>query len=219
MAGAVKQVARSQPGPAGAPRKPKNERWAEILEVATQLFYERGIEAASLQEIADRLGIMKASLYYYFPSKDVLLFEVLKQAHDEGLAVILSAAETPGDPLVKLEAVIVAHVEHTCQRLVSSAVCQEGIFKISEERRREIFGADHVYQDVFRRLIRDAQKAGLVRPDIDYRLATLSILGSINWVYRWFVPGKNGSAKTIARELADTAIRSIASATVLATRR
>jgi AcrR family transcriptional regulator len=43
-------------------RKPREERRAELLAVATQVFYEKGYDATSLQDIADRLGILKSSL-------------------------------------------------------------------------------------------------------------------------------------------------------------
>ena len=199
----------------GAKRKPRDERSSELLSVATQVIYEHGYEAATLQEIADRLGMMKASLYYYFDSKETLFIEVLRQAHDTGLAVVRRAANEPGDPLQRLESVIRQHVEHTCNNLVAAAVCQEGILRLPEEIRRDIVGSDHVYQEVFRSLIVEAQSAGLVRPGANPRLATLSILGATNTVYRWFVPHTPDDARLVAVELADLAIRSVATPEVL----
>ncbi len=46
---------------------------AEILAVGSELFIEQGYKATSLREIAERLGITKAALYYHFPSKDDIL--------------------------------------------------------------------------------------------------------------------------------------------------
>jgi AcrR family transcriptional regulator len=48
------------------------------LDVALELFTEQGYEKASLREIADRLGIKKASLYYHFPSKEALLAGIME---------------------------------------------------------------------------------------------------------------------------------------------
>src|SRR3954466_9452380 len=106
----------------GGERKPREERWAELIEVATQVFYEKGYDAASLQDIADRLGILKGSLYYYIQSKEDLLFDVISAVHKEGLAVVRACADTAGDPLQRLRTVIVGHVEHTCANLVQTAV-------------------------------------------------------------------------------------------------
>ncbi|WP_214405264.1 TetR/AcrR family transcriptional regulator [Pseudonocardia lacus] len=195
----------------GGERKPREERWAELIEVATRVFYEKGYDAASLQDIADRLGMLKGSLYYYIQSKEDLLFDVISAVHKEGLAVVRARAGTPGDPLQRLRNVIVGHVEHTCQNLVQTTVFLHELSALPPERRTEVLGNEHAYQGVFRDLIELAQKEGLVRADLDPRLAALSVLGSTNWVYRWFRPGGEFTAEQIAAELAEMAIRGIAS--------
>ncbi|MGD1032872.1 MAG: helix-turn-helix domain-containing protein [Candidatus Dormibacteria bacterium] len=59
-----------------SPRRTDTRRRA--LEVALELFTEQGYEKTSLREIADRLGIRQASLYYHFPSKDALLAGIME---------------------------------------------------------------------------------------------------------------------------------------------
>ncbi len=202
----------------GGERKPREERWAELIEVATQVFYEKGYDGASLQDIADRLGMLKGSLYYYIQSKEDLLFDVISSVHRDGLAVVRARAESPGDPLQRLENVIVGHVEHTCANLVPTAVFLHELSALPPERRVEVLGNEHAYQGVFRGLIEAGQAEGLVRPDVDPRLAALSVLGSTNWVYRWFRPGGLFSAEQIASELAGMAVRGIATPEALAAR-
>ena len=80
----------------GGERKPREERWSELIEVATDVFYAKGYDAASLQDSADRLGMLKGSLYYYIRSKEDLLFDVIKAVHEEGLANIKSLAAGEG---------------------------------------------------------------------------------------------------------------------------
>jgi AcrR family transcriptional regulator len=206
----VRQPAGRSARRSGGERKPREERWVELIEVATQVFYEKGYDAASLQDIADRLGMLKGSLYYYIQSKEDLLFDVISAVHKEGLAVVRARAETSGDPLTRLRSVIVGHVQHTCANLVQTAVFLHELSALPPERRVEVLGNEHAYQGVFRDLIELAQKEGLVRADLDPRLAALSVLGSTNWVYRWFRPGGEFSAEQIAEELAELAIRGIA---------
>jgi AcrR family transcriptional regulator len=206
----------------GGERKPREERWAELIDAATRVFYEKGYDGASLQDIADRLGMLKGSLYYYIQSKEDLLFEVIAAVHREGLAVVRARADGPGDPLARLESVIVGHVEHTCRNLVSTAVFLHELSALPVERRQAVLGSadgqEHAYQGVFRGLIEQAQQGGQVRPDVDPTLATLSVLGSTNWVYRWFRPDGAYSPETIGRQLADMAVRAIATPAVLAVR-
>lgn len=202
----------------GGERKPREERWAELIEVATQVFYEKGYDGASLQDIADRLGMLKGSLYYYIQSKEDLLFDVISAVHREGLAVIRARAEVAGDPLQRLENVIVGHVEHTCRNLVPTAVFLHELSALPPDRRQEVLGSEHAYQGVFRGLIEQAQKDGLVRPEVDPRLAALSVLGSTNWVYRWFRPGGEFTPEKIGGQMAEMAIRGIATDKVLSAR-
>ena len=59
-------------------------RRAEVFDAAAQIFYEKGYEAASIQDIADQLGLLKGSLYYYISSKEDVLYEIIDTAtHDE----------------------------------------------------------------------------------------------------------------------------------------
>ncbi len=202
----------------GGERKPREERWAELIEVATQVFYEKGYDGASLQDIADRLGMLKGSLYYYIQSKEELLFDVISTVHQEGLAVIRARAEVAGDPLQRLENVIVGHVEHTCRNLVPTAVFLHELSALPPERRQEVLGSEHAYQGVFRDLIELAQQEGLVRADLDPRLGALTVLGSTNWVYRWFRPGGEFTPEKIGAQMAEMVIRGIATQKALAAR-
>ncbi|MBW0103069.1 TetR/AcrR family transcriptional regulator [Pseudonocardia sp. KRD291] len=202
----------------GGERKPREERWAELIEVATQVFYEKGYDGASLQDIADRLGMLKGSLYYYIQSKEDLLFDVISTVHRDGLAVVRARADVEGSPLEKLESVIVGHVEHTCRNLVPTAVFLHELSALPADRRKEVLGSEHAYQGVFRDLIEQAQSNGDVRADLDPRLAALSVLGSTNWVYRWFRPGGAFTPEQIGAELAEMSIRGIATEKALAAR-
>ncbi|MBP2367804.1 TetR/AcrR family transcriptional regulator [Pseudonocardia parietis] len=203
----------------GGERKPREERWAELIEVATQVFYEKGYDGASLQDIADRLGMLKGSLYYYIQSKEDLLFDVISMVHKEGLEVVRSRASVESDPLQRLERVVAGHVEHTCRNLVAVAVFLHELSALPPERRQEVLGTEHAYQGVFRDLIEEAQREGLVRPDVEPRLAALSVLGSANWVYRWFRPGGAFTPEVIGAQLADMAVAGVATESALAARR
>jgi AcrR family transcriptional regulator len=55
-----------------------------ILDIALELFNERGYDKTSLREIAERLGMTKAALYYHFERKDDILLELHMRLHDLG---------------------------------------------------------------------------------------------------------------------------------------
>jgi len=69
---------------------------------------------------------------------------------------------------------------------------------------------------VFVGLIEAGQQDGLIRAEVNPKLAALSILGSVNWVYRWFRPGGEFTARQIGEQFADLALRGIATPEALA---
>jgi AcrR family transcriptional regulator len=76
----------TEPRPSG--RRPRGEMRERILDVALELFNEQGYEKTSLREIADRLGVTKAALYYHFERKDQILLELHLRLHALGREVL-----------------------------------------------------------------------------------------------------------------------------------
>ena len=83
--------------PVGARRsRPPRRRRQEILEAAAGVFHEKGYKATSIQDIADAVGILKGSLYYYIRSKEDLLNEILQDVHQHAIANISRLDEVEG---------------------------------------------------------------------------------------------------------------------------
>ena len=84
----------------------RGERTRELAQqAALRLFTEQGYEATSLRQIADELGINKASLYYYFDGKEAILQSVLDQRGDEAEELLAWVREQPSSPTLLAEAV------------------------------------------------------------------------------------------------------------------
>ncbi|WP_051836999.1 TetR/AcrR family transcriptional regulator [Streptomyces sp. NRRL WC-3742] len=63
----------------GTPHSPRSDTRARIIEVALELFSDQGYEQTSLREIADRLGVTKAALYYHFKTKDDIVLGIVER--------------------------------------------------------------------------------------------------------------------------------------------
>lgn len=91
-----------------------------ILAVAAELFAAQGIAATPLREIAERLDVTKAALYYHFPSKDHLLAALITPLHDD-LGAVLTRIEdgsTRAAPAKVLAHLLDAHLtNHDATRL------------------------------------------------------------------------------------------------------
>ena len=93
---------------------------ARILAAAETVFAERGYAAAATREIAERAGIGKRMLFYYFPSKDAVYREVLERIV-EGLVAIHEQTRTEPGP-VGLADAVEAMTRFTAQNLNASKV-------------------------------------------------------------------------------------------------
>jgi AcrR family transcriptional regulator len=178
-------------------RKPRQERWTELLDVAARIFARRGYDATSLQDIANELGILKGSLYYYINTKGDLLAHLLRNAHEQGLRNIQPIAEGPGDPIDRLARMIRTHARYVCTDRERTAVFLHERKRLTLEQRKEFLGDEHAYRRYFERVLRDGQNLGLIRAELDAKLVALCLLGSLNSLYQWYKPGGEFGADAI----------------------
>jgi AcrR family transcriptional regulator len=191
------------------PRPPRRRR-QEILDAAARVFHEKSYESTSIQDIADAVGILKGSVYYYITSKEDLLFEILQGVHEDALKNLEAAETTPGDALQKIRVFVTLHVTHNAENLVKMAVFFHDFRSLSEERRRIIVEERDIYDNHLRQLIIAGQKEKVVCPDLDPKLTSIEILGMMNWIYHWYKPGGPQSPARLANAMADFVIAGLA---------
>jgi len=157
---------------------------ALILRAAAQAFGRKGFHATTLENIAGELNVTKASLYYYFSTKEELLYEVhLLSMHDllHRTKTILAKHDSPAE---KLQALIAEHL-----RLL--ATDYEGAFLLQQEYelppsyRAEIVRLRDAYEHRVLALVKDGVQQGVFRAK-NPRVAVRMILGAINWLLRWY---------------------------------
>ncbi|KJK58349.1 TetR/AcrR family transcriptional regulator [Saccharothrix sp. ST-888] len=86
-------------------QSPRTDTRARILDVALELFSEQGYEKTSLREIADRLGVTKAALYYHFKTKDDIVHGIIESMAAPIDEVIAWGQEQPWSPELRDELV------------------------------------------------------------------------------------------------------------------
>jgi AcrR family transcriptional regulator len=107
----TEQVAAADPAPPGRIERKRGRRIQEILATAAALFGERGYDAVSLEDVADRLDVTKGSLYYYFASKDELVTAAIETLGNEWTARLEGLpAGRSGTPAERLRALVREHI-------------------------------------------------------------------------------------------------------------
>jgi len=181
----------------GATREPRGEaagpkkRHQEILDAAAEIFYRKGYADTSVQDVADAVGILKGSLYYYIDSKEDLLFQMLLEVHEDAKAVVVDTAGLGLPPLDRLRAYIKRHVEYNAHNLHKIAVYYHDFGLLTPERRRQIGEQRNYYETFVISLITEAQENDEVGPSVDPQLLSNAIFGTVNWLYTWYREGRS----------------------------
>lgn len=181
---------------------PRRNRDAEILEAATSVFSQKGYSAASLQDIADRVGILKGSLYHYISSKESLLFRILENSHeaaqeltDEVEALNLPTTEKFFAWVERIALWYLENLERSSLYLNEWRYL-EGDHKQTVRAQRRIFSG-HVTA-----MIDAAIEEGIARPDLDPTLTTNYVVSAISTIPTWFRAGPPADRAAMARRIA-----------------
>lgn len=185
-------------------------RRQELIDVAAKIFQDKGYEAASIQDVADALGILKGSVYYYIDSKEDLLFAAIQEVHQSALTNVERIREMDEDPLTLIRLFVESHIRHISDNLVKATVFFHDFRSLDPKRKAVIVEERDSYDEFLRELISRGQSEGLICKDIDPKVATLGILGMMNWIYQWYRVGGGLDPAAIGRQFADLALASLA---------
>jgi AcrR family transcriptional regulator len=186
-----------------------------ILKAAAETFYAKGYDATTTQNIADTVGMLKGSLYYYITAKEDLLYEIIDEVH-EVLAKNLDLVEAmDGDALTRIWALVYHNVVVNAQNLINSAVFFRDFGALTGRRRKHILALRDKGDHVMRSLIAEGQAAGLVRADIDTKVAATAINTMCNALYHWYKPDGELAPEDVATSYADLAVAGLAVAPAL----
>jgi len=175
----------------------KEPRRDQILRIARRIFSEKTFHGTTLQDIADAVGMLKGSLYYYITSKERLLADtIIDTAHkfDEDLERV-KRANLP--PVERLRQIIREHINfNTKYRETGSLFLTERhvISSLDMTELTEIF--DH-RDKLLAETLSEAIEMGLYRP-VEIRFTTLAIVGLCNSILFWYRPSGHLSAEEIA---------------------
>jgi AcrR family transcriptional regulator len=180
-----------------------------ILRTAARAFRQGGFHGTSTREIASALGMTKGNLYYYFRDKEQILFA----CHDRSLDLMLGCLEEVErsglPPEEQLRQLIRRHVEVMIDELGGSAMALE-FGSLSPPLLRRVIAKRDLYEAGFRRILARGASSGRFRP-VDPKLIALAILGSINWVARWYRPEGPLQPAEIGEAFADYFVRGLLS--------
>jgi AcrR family transcriptional regulator len=161
-----------------------------ILDATAHVLSIKGYSGTRLADIAEHAQVQAPAIYYYFPSREDVIEEVMwagiarMRAHVKEVLGALPDAK----PLDRIEAAVEAHLRHELEISDYTRAAIRNAGQLPEKIQSRQLAEARKYAEVWRTLIADAAAAGELRPDLDQRAARLLILGALNWAVEWWNP-------------------------------
>lgn len=186
----------------------RGTRASQIITVATTLFRRKGYHVTSLEDLADAIGFTKPAIYYYFDSKEDILFAIVDGIVDQALERTTAIAAKSGTAAERLHELLVANTCVLLENLDANTVFYNERGLLTPEREAAIRGREREYTDVVRRIYVEGVAAGEFLA-IDPTVATATLLGASIWTYRWFDPDGALAIEEIAVQIADMLLEGV----------
>lgn len=201
-----------QPKPEAAARRTFVQRKArtrdsEVLEKAIGIFYRKGYAATSIQDLADELGMLKSSLYYYISSKEALLRRIFEDSHASAMEVVERIEAMDASALERIHAYLQRYAEWFLTNVERASLYAREWRYLTGEFYDEVAAQRAYYDDILIHLIDEAKQAGDIPPGLPTRYSAYFILGSIGSLNDWYQPGGPHDATTIAGVWAELGMR------------
>ena len=179
-----------------------DEKLGEILRRSARIFAERGFHQASIRDISADTGVSLSGLYYYFNSKEELLYLIQHHCFQSLLDQVTSGLEGIDGPEDK-------HIGFFVANMPEMKVLSHEADALAGDYAESVLQLKRDYV----RLVR-----GCVEPllpestTLDPRTATFALFGQMNWIYNWYRPGRDPDAAGLARQMADLFVAGLRSA-------
>lgn len=185
-----------------------HDRRTEIVNAAVALFRERGYRRTTLADIAEAIGAERASLYYYFSSKDEILNAAVTPVVLRNTAVAEELRVSPEPAPVKLRKLIVGLLASYAENYpLLFFYLEENLSHVAESQEAwaaEMRAVNRRYAGAIEAIIRDGIAEGTLRPLADPRILANGLMGTVSWTHRWYNPNRvSTDAVTIGEVYAD----------------
>lgn len=166
-----------------------SDKYQRIIEAGIKVFARKGFHSARVSEIASEAGVADGTIYIYFKNKDELLIKVF----EESLAGIIKRFEADlakePDPVIRLKRFIWAHLELLEENQALAEVIQVELRQSNKFMKEYVPTRFFEYLNIIADLVREGQKAGVIRPEISPGIFKRALFGaldeiSLHWVLR-----------------------------------
>lgn len=190
-------------------------RRQEIAEAAVRVFNRLGYKGASLSAVASELGVDRATLYYYFSSKEQMFDETVRAVIEGNDQLVRRIAVSAISPNLKLRELITSMmVSYAANYPLLYIYIREDLSHVSDKRSTwsaDMRALNRSIEHSIIAIIEQGYADGSFRSVGSARTVAYGVLGMLNWSHRWFKPGQSESADEIGRVFAEMVISGLES--------
>jgi AcrR family transcriptional regulator len=166
-------------------RQRRNRR-QDVLEAAIRVFHKKGYASASIQDVAEEVGVLKGSLYHYIDSKEDLLARIFEDSAGHFTEMLDEADGIDERPVERLRS-----FGRNCSLWYLKNIERVAIYAtewkhLTGKRRKEVVKIRAAYEQRLAGLIGEVKEAGEASPDLDVNFATYFIFGALNGLPDWY---------------------------------
>lgn len=174
-----------------------DEKLESILRTAARVFAEKGYHQASIRDIAREARVSLSGLYYYFGSKEELLFLIQDHAFATLEVTLEELLRDVSDPHRRVRLLMENHLRYFVNNMAE--------MKVLSHEAESLTGSFRERVNARKRRLTDRATEILEALDpghgIDLRVATFALFGMMNWLYHWYRPGRDVPVERLAEDM------------------
>src|SRR5579863_6888373 len=175
---------RRSPGATPTPESRFDQRRAKILAHATEVFYEKGYEGASMRDLSRSSRMSLSGLYHYCESKEKLLYLIQKHTFSTIVERLREQLDSVSDPEQRIRIFILNHLEYFLANRKAMKVLSHEADALKNGYGAEVAAIKREYYRICIGLLDDFRRERKL--EFSSRLAVLSLFGMMNWIYTWY---------------------------------
>jgi TetR/AcrR family transcriptional regulator, cholesterol catabolism regulator len=183
------------------PPRDSEAKLKHILHHSATIFADRGFEGTSIRDLSRATGISLSGLYYYFQSKQNLLYLIQLKAFTDILESLQNRLAEVHDPEARLRIFINNHLEYFLSHPAEMKVLSHEEDALGEPYRKEIAAIKKRYYSLAREIFDELARQHSV-DSANPRVAVLSLYGMMNWIYKWHNPKLDPGARQLSESIA-----------------
>ncbi|OZI77291.1 TetR/AcrR family transcriptional regulator [Bordetella genomosp. 12] len=173
-----------------------------ILEAAAALFAQSGYEGSSIADLATAIGVSKAAIYHYYPTKQDIYDAIIVEVLGGLLAAVTQACAAQQAADARLRAFMLAHADYFEAHHDQFVTMLIGYSGMALPEQADAARLRDSYEALLREILAQGTEQGVFRRR-EVAATGRAVLSLLNWMVRWYKPGQGQTARAIAQDYFD----------------